>query len=149
MHLSFSGYEQAIVPPKDHGAQDYGVFYLESIVSVFDRSKWIADLDIMPVIAHEGFTRFTHGTSCSHAREMKLPPFAAASIDKWEELLDRPDEAGIVRGFQNSIARLAATCVSIRQNYRTIVLSGEPCWECLLGQLKGPNRDISKFILIQ
>ncbi|PQE17678.1 hypothetical protein CJF31_00005357 [Rutstroemia sp. NJR-2017a BVV2] len=154
MHLSFSGYEQAIVPLKTHGAQDFGAqdfgaFYLESVVSVFDRRKWIADLDIMSGLAHGGFRRFTYSTLCNHDREMKLPPFAAASIDKWEELLDRPDETGIVRGFQNSIARLAATCVSIRRKHPTIVLSGETCWECLLEELKDQNRDISKLILIQ
>ncbi|PQE24524.1 hypothetical protein CJF32_00007547 [Rutstroemia sp. NJR-2017a WRK4] len=149
MHLSLTGYEQAIVQSQKHGAQDFGVFYLESVVSVFDRSKWVADLDIMSGLAHDGFRRFTHGTTCDHAREMKVPSFAAASIDKWEELLDRPDETGVVRGFQNSIARLAATCVSIQRNHPTIVLSGETCWECLLEEIKSQHKDISKLILIQ
>jgi hypothetical protein len=149
MHLSFSGYEQAIVPSGTHGAQDFGAFYLESIVSVFDRSKWIADLNIMSSLERQSLMRLTHGTSCNHAREIKRPRFAAASIDKWEELLDPPDEIGIVRGFQNSIARLTATCVSIQRYYPTIVLSGELCWECVFEKLKSQHIDTSKFILIQ
>ncbi|RYN89798.1 hypothetical protein AA0120_g6212 [Alternaria tenuissima] len=48
LHLSFTGYEQTVVEAlSHHGAQMSEVFFLESLISAYDRTKWIADLDVL------------------------------------------------------------------------------------------------------
>ena len=46
LHLSFSEYQLA-VDIGAHGGRDQEACYIEAIVSVYDRGRWIADLDIL------------------------------------------------------------------------------------------------------
>ncbi len=53
-----------------------------------------------------------------------------ASIDCWEELLERPLEEGIVRAHGNWQARLAAAALGVQRGHKTFVLSEDFCWNC-------------------
>jgi len=46
LHLRFTDYTLPI-DVGEHGLRDYEIYFLESVVSVHDRGKWIADLDIL------------------------------------------------------------------------------------------------------
>ncbi|KAF4622802.1 hypothetical protein G7Y89_g14223 [Cudoniella acicularis] len=87
LHLSFTEYN----PPVSlglHGAQDAEVFILESIVSVHDHGKWIADLDILGVLGN--LLRYKQ-EDCSHGIG-ELPAKKFTAIDTWDEFLDRPED---------------------------------------------------------
>ncbi|KUI61453.1 hypothetical protein VP1G_08642 [Cytospora mali] len=50
LHLSFTGYEQPVVSSVTHGARDVEARYMEALVSVYNGSKWVADLDIITAL---------------------------------------------------------------------------------------------------
>jgi hypothetical protein len=53
------------------------------------------------------------------------------SIDNWDELLDSPSGAGVVRANSNWIARLAATVTALQKGHPVCVIKGDACWECI------------------
>jgi hypothetical protein len=147
LHLSFTGYEQTVVEALNHhGAQVTEVFFLESLISAYDRTKWIADLDVLASFNDGSLTRAPlPSVQCMHDSR-DLPTFPIASIDSWEELIDRPSEAGVVRSFGAPFARLAAMSISVQKRYPTVILPGKTCWLCLQETLQ---RDVSSCIFIQ
>lgn len=126
LHLSFTEYNPAVILGL-HGAQDAEAFVLESIVSVHDRGKWVADLDILKVIDKLVF--YKQGT-CDHGvGELPTRPFT--SIDSWEEFLDRPvSKIGIARAHRNWVARLTLIATSLSQDLHTILCPETVCWKC-------------------
>jgi hypothetical protein len=72
--------------------------------------------------------------SCSH--KVKNRTRKITSLDSWEELLDNPenlgrDNVGIVRAYNNLLARLAATCINIQKGLRTVLFPSRPaCCQC-------------------
>lgn len=153
VHLAFTGYDQAVVGIGSHGAQDVEAYFLEVLVSVEDRGKWVADLDILSalkdtklhkIVARKGYCR------CGNHPPFHKAPYLVTAIDSWDELLDRPENAGIVRAHENWLARLALTSVSIQCQYKTVLLTDSPCWKCCKTML--PNikkeKEFSSMIFI-
>ena len=136
LHLSFTQYTLP-VNTGDSGGQDIEAFYLESLISVYDRDKWVADLDILKMLGSELFQRHTYTKACDH-RHGQTPRFDLISIDNWEELLDREEVRTIVRAHRNPMARLATAAISVRQGRPTIILPDEFCFTC--GVSKPPHR---------
>jgi hypothetical protein len=144
LHLSFTPY---VLPLNigDHGTQDKDVFFVESLVSVYDHSKWIADLDILKSFESHLFSRVQRAYNCNHccncqntgscehsnrvASSLKL-----TSLDNWEELIERDRVNCIVRANGNWLARLATNVLSISQGHKTAVVSNPICWECINSQ---------------
>jgi hypothetical protein len=128
LHLSFTEYNPAVNLGL-HGAQDAEVFILESIVSVHDRGKWIADLDILGVLGE--LERWQH-VKCNHGiGELPTGIKKFTAIDSWEEFLDRPEDSiGIARAHCNWVARLTLVATSLSQGIPTILCSRETCWKC-------------------
>ena len=67
-HLSFTGYESEL-DTGEHGLLDKQVYFLESIVEVYDRGSWIADLDILIALNGEIGGRYIY----------RLPPRESCS----------------------------------------------------------------------
>lgn len=130
LHLSFTQYTL----PYDigsHGAQDTEVYFLESLISVHDRDKWIADLDVLGTLP---LLRKVHQlTPCEEHKSMP-PAYDAVAIDSWDELLDREPVTAVIRTHQNPMARLATAIISANQRHNTVILPDVVCWPCLTKQ---------------
>ena len=50
LHLSFTGYEQAVASTVMHGARDVEARYVEALISVYDECRWVADLDVLSAL---------------------------------------------------------------------------------------------------
>ena len=128
LHLSFTQYTMP-VNIGEHGGQDVEMFFLESLVSVHDRDKWVADLDVLRMLKSHLFTRYSPLRECKHPPGQ--PPLREhIAIDSWEELLDREKVPVIVRAHRNQAGRLAAAAVSVIQGYPTFIVPETICWMC-------------------
>lgn len=129
LHLAFSGYELPL-DVGEHGGRNREAFFLESLVSIHDRGEWIADLDILSTFDSPRFHSIIDQPSCLAGRPRRVPQFPLVSIDTWQELLDIPLDAAVVRAQNNWLGRLAAASVSINLGYHTILFTGTACWKC-------------------
>ncbi|KAK3171338.1 hypothetical protein OEA41_003422 [Lepraria neglecta] len=113
LHLSSTQYTMPVIIG-EHGGQDVELFFLESLVSVHDRDKWVADLDVLRMLKSHLFTRYSPLRECKHPPGQ--PPLREhIAIDSWEELLDREKVLVVVRAQRNQAGRLAAAAVSVIQ----------------------------------
>ncbi|KAI1367472.1 hypothetical protein F5Y08DRAFT_336708 [Xylaria arbuscula] len=127
LHLSFTGYEQPVASAVHHGAQDTEACYLETLVSIFDGSRKIGDVDILKAlkspILHRGGQAYDD--ECQHGRRgdrrnkrrrTQTPRWIC--VDSWDELLELPEgKIGIVRAHQNPFARLAAAAACVQKGF--------------------------------
>ena len=138
LHLSFTDYEVPLSVPL--GAIDADAVMLESLISVYDREKWIADLDILGSLAanesrfysalHGGVPELESQTFRGEKPTISMD-FATkqmVSIDNWDELLDPPEmlrtsQVGVIRAYNNWQARLATMSVCVQMKYQTAVLA--------------------------
>ncbi|KAK7932256.1 hypothetical protein PG985_002968 [Apiospora marii] len=100
LHLSFTPNEF----PLDYGASgviDHQVFYVESVVSVHDSGKWVADLDILGAFQRRDLHVLEHSNGLPdenrstqahvHSNAIKQSVLDSfVSVDTWEEVLDTP-----------------------------------------------------------
>ena len=125
LHLSFTG---ASAPINLRG-QDVDVYLLETLISLMDGDKWIADLNVFRTIENMGVERLSSCQGHNHSSVVAAHNFTA--IDNWLGLIDAPTRPlSIVLAHKNWQARLAATTISIALGYETVVLSDHPCWDC-------------------
>ncbi|GAB1311481.1 hypothetical protein MFIFM68171_01691 [Madurella fahalii] len=122
LHLKFTPY---ILPPvTTPGAINSHITLREALISIFDGAKWVADLDLLTPLSHNGIRRFKIGRRCGHEVDKdagKLGRVLAGemggyfkSVKVWEELLVCKEylltsETGIIREHGNWYVRLAAT----------------------------------------
>jgi hypothetical protein len=155
VHLSFTEYEMPLHALGDGRHEiDRPINLMESLISVYDRGKWIADLDALKAFRHQGLHHnrdegYLHRQFCIARTNVELemcmrrpkitfleasktfPGLKSTSIDNWEELLDRPKRGTmIIRAHGNWLARLALTAVCANSDLDTIILGKEPCWSC-------------------
>ena len=128
-HLSFTGYEL----PLDldlRGGRDAPAYLLETVLSVYDQGKWIADLDILRSCSQ--WLR-VQGPNCNHSSEEKSAVslfMPLVSVDSWLELLDPPVQNAVVRAHGNPFARLATAALAVRLAHKVVILAANPCWTC-------------------
>ncbi|KAI3323143.1 hypothetical protein HD806DRAFT_102014 [Xylariaceae sp. AK1471] len=147
LHLGFTDY----IFPVDvgsHGNRDSEVYFLESLVSVHDRGKWVADLDILRTLENDttwtvgaashwkqpqfssiGECEHVEHTKSSSTEEIRHPNLTA--IDDWNEILDPPGTVAVVRSLDNWLGRLATAAVCRQLGFLVIVLPGRLCWCCI------------------
>jgi hypothetical protein len=129
LHLSFTEYN----PPihlGNHGAQDDEVFILESVVSVHDHGRWVADLDIIQALKSPLLHHLAEPPElCSHVAG-EPPSTKLTSIDSWEEFLDRAENVSIARAHGNWVARLSLVSIGISQGVTVVVCPSRVCWKC-------------------
>ncbi|KAI9172791.1 hypothetical protein HJFPF1_02305 [Paramyrothecium foliicola] len=144
LHLSFTEFEMPYDLGK-RGSIDNDVHFVETIVSVYEKSEWVADLDVLllfePLLSGyqcvRRFKRSTHERGCYHpSPSWRALPYRLTSIDNWEELINAPNDLGqshiaIIRANDNRLARLAAASVAVQMGLRTVVLpNSDFCWSC-------------------
>lgn len=132
LHLSFTEW-QLPIDVGSRGNRDVQASYVEAAIGVYDRSKWVADLNILDVFNPQ-LCRIVR--ECREHRSGQAIPIDKisefVSIDCWEELLDSPTEVGVVRARGNWQARLAAAALAIQRGHETRIVPGNICWLCCL-----------------
>lgn len=137
-HLSFTEYYRPL-DLSERGEQDIRVAILESVVSVYDGGRWVADLDILAAMESMDLHRITtkesrcefHGVG-THAEEV-------ISLENWDEVLDLPTVTSVVSARGNPLARLAIATVMVQlrssgEFHRKIAVcppGGEICIFCI------------------
>jgi hypothetical protein len=122
LHISYTDW-QLPIDIGARGKRDVEAHYVEAAIGVYDRGKWVADLNILDVFRHR-LSQIVR-TWTDHR---KYPPpidetAKFVTIDNWEELLDSPTEVGVVHARGNWQARLAAAALSIQRGHETVLLS--------------------------
>lgn len=132
LNLSFTGYEHSVESTVEHGAVDVEAQYLETLVSVYDGKRWIADLDILSALGNARVKRLRLPDPCNHDGGA-LKRLRWISIDCWDELINMTDEINIVRAHENSLARLAAVTVATQVTKRRchVLPPRTECYECV------------------
>jgi hypothetical protein len=140
LHLSFSGYELPIMT-SEHGGRFVEAFFLESIVSVHESGEWVADLDILKALESPDLKPVAQYPKCKPQPAGHKPFFEVIAIDCWEELLESPTNAGVVRAHGNWQARLAAAAISVQLRHSTVLFRGHGCWACGYKTLQGSREE--------
>ena len=129
LHLSFTGYDLPVDDVTTKGAQDIEAYFVESVISVHEHGKWVADIDILATLQDPLFRRLP-STPCSHHSRGAVLPFQTTAIDNWDEYLDPPENACVFRAQNNKLARLAAAAVSVQKKKHTLVAKDTICFQC-------------------
>jgi hypothetical protein len=156
LHLSFTNYEF----PVDLGVRSvyhHEAYFVEALVSIYDKGSWIADLDILAAFGSPDLTKLTigrhrPGSGCRLEDSIDGPiqplventtvsesgtaiaKFHATSIDSWNELLDSPEDICVLRAHGNWISRLSATVLSSQLGYQIFLVPfdcTDICWQCV------------------
>ncbi|KAL8942984.1 MAG: hypothetical protein Q9216_001340 [Gyalolechia sp. 2 TL-2023] len=120
LHLSFTSAETPLNLGFS-GGQDTEACILETLFSVYEGGRWIADLNIFK---WANSIKLSKLPSCT---TQHLDTDAGRSkvicIDSWLGLVDAPEEhISLVRAHGNWQARLAASSISLALGYNTIIL---------------------------
>lgn len=116
LHLSFTG---SVLPLNTGNRGDIhrDAFFVETLIQVFDRGDWIADLDVL-----KAFSTFEFGWVPSTISAQKKLMQPLVSLDAWSELLDTPPPGSVVRANGNHLARLAAATVVVQRGFMPRVI---------------------------
>ena len=114
---------------------DQEAYFVESVISVLESGKWVADLDILQINFEELYKIEMRAPCPGHPDG--VADYDYTSIDNWEELLDSPVDVGIFRARGNWAARLAAVSILSQQGVgHSVGLLGPEqfCLQCLHDQ---------------
>lgn len=147
IHLSFSGYEmplQSLDMNKDGQIIDRPVRLVETIAQLFDRDRWIADLDIMAALESILLSRVVcrankdkNDTACGAEYSIIFEKDDLVAADNWDEILTlNGDSLSVVRATGNWLARLAATVINVQAQRFIILVPKDVCWTCLKENLQ-------------
>ena len=137
LHLGFSGYEFPMTIG-DHGGRFVEAFFIETVVSVHDSGRWVADLDVLATLQSKNLYSLIQQPTCQECSPAgSVPEVEVTALDNWEELLDPPRNAGVVRAHGNWQGRLAAANVSLMQGHPTVLFRGHGCWTCAVKVMEG------------
>ncbi|KAI9652763.1 MAG: hypothetical protein M1831_006565 [Alyxoria varia] len=137
LHLWFTGWSNPIVAHDGRRTIDTDFSIVESVITVRDSGKDVADLDILR--AGKNLTMLPEPTDCTHT-SAEFEAFKCVSLDSWDELFETPEQekrmtrVGIFRAYGNWPARLAAACVPVqlgRQNTLRMITSDHKCMKCI------------------
>ena len=132
LHLSFTDWRIPLDSPGSATRTiDQDTHFIESVISVLDSGRWVADLDILCIDFASSVKLESKGSCSVHAQK---PHYDYTSIDNWEELLDGPESVGVFRAHKNWAARLAAVSILCqREQAHSIGILGPKafCLECL------------------
>lgn len=133
LHLSFTDWS---MPLETRGVLtrtiDQDAYLIESVISVKDSGRWVADLDILCIDFAELKILESEGSCPGH--NDKRSDHDYTSIDNWEELLDGPNTVGIFRAHGNWAARLAAVSILCQKDQAHSIGMLSPtkfCLDCL------------------
>ncbi|KAL4861298.1 hypothetical protein BDV12DRAFT_208160 [Aspergillus spectabilis] len=151
LHMSFTGGKGPVsVGPS--GFRGMEAYCLETKVSLFDGAEWVADLDILKALEHSRLWASNLGPSsgtCSHGATFGKIGMRLVSIDCWEEILNPPPSALIVRSGPSWMARLAALSIGLSKRYACVILPKDEtfCWGCV-SNVFGIDRNKTDVLLV-
>lgn len=149
LHLSFTNWTEPLIVA-NQGKIDQSVFYVESVVSVHDRGTWVADFEIFGdrilsfLQPSDGEWEF--GCKCTGDGNK-----GATSIDSWEEIIDPPENVGIVRAHENWAARLAAQAVLLAHGGASVLVVDPQrtfCVKCISNRCEDLGEPFTRSIII-
>ena len=129
LHMSFTEWTLPI-DVGSRGNRDIEAYYVETAIGVYDKGKWVADVNVLDVFRHR-LSRIL--PKCLIRHHVPLAPEGLGklvAIDNWDELIDSPPEVAVVRAHKNWQARLATAALSLQRGHETRVLPDEVCWTC-------------------
>jgi hypothetical protein len=139
LHISFSEASQA-VNVNFSGGPDVEAYFLETLISVYSRAEWIAELDILGSVTNPNLTCDAHQSeACSRKGHSTPEATTVISIDNFAELLVPPQQPGIIRAEGNWQARLAATALCLTKGYKVVIKAPNACLSCLLDKVMAGN----------
>ncbi|KLJ09189.1 hypothetical protein EMPG_15382 [Blastomyces silverae] len=143
LHLSFTDWSAPIDLGRGH--RDAEAYVVESVVSVNDNGRWIADLDVLDSLKN-GCGQFDHKfffkSGCAHTpsstattatQNATVGDFVdkeISCITNWDEFLERPDTPSVAMTHNNWLARLSIAVIAIRRGDRVFV-NDRFCIQCL------------------
>ncbi|KAI1322120.1 hypothetical protein F5Y16DRAFT_413434 [Xylariaceae sp. FL0255] len=134
LHISFSDAWQAI-NVNFSGGRDVEAYFLETLVSVYNRGEWIAELDISGAMANKGLIReYVTMKPCLSICNPGEYAMELISIDNFAEMIIPPKRPGLVRAKGNWEARLAAASLCIAKGYQVVLKPEDTCLACFLKQ---------------
>ncbi|KAK7960783.1 hypothetical protein PG988_011997 [Apiospora saccharicola] len=144
MHLGFTNWQAPLFHTLSTGQRDADVNIIESVVSIRDAGKWVADVDIYRALLNDRLERQGEVKSCEHVTAdgvRKADKIVGEiddelmSVETWDQVLDDVDGSAVVRCFDNRVARLAIISVlslhSQANGRAMLICSKKPCWKCL------------------
>ena len=130
LHLAFTG-AQSRVNLEFSGAQDDEVYMLETLISVHDEGKWVADLNPLKMFSSIDLCIIPACNDKEGHQNRPYPHQRMTSIENWFEMIDPPESRyAIVQAHGNLEARLAAASISVALGFHTLILPREICWTC-------------------
>lgn len=128
LHLSFSQASQAI-NIEFSGGRDVEAYFLETLISVYDKEAWVAELDVLEAVKSQGLVReFLKGDPCTCSATGE---YSLIAIDSYAEMLIPPRNWGVIRAEGNWQARLAAASICLAAGYKVVLKPKNTCWVCL------------------
>ncbi|TGJ82730.1 hypothetical protein E0Z10_g6029 [Xylaria hypoxylon] len=134
LHLSFSEASQAI-NVNFSGGRDVEAYFLESLISVYNRDEWIAELDILGLVTNPNLKSSDElpGSKACNCKDHSMHGGPTViSIDNFAEMLVPPNQPGIIRAKGNWQARLAATALCLAKGYRVVIKAPGTCLACVV-----------------
>jgi hypothetical protein len=153
LHLSFTGWSMQIdsaANTSESGLVDKEAEIYEALVSVHERGKWVADLDILTATSKSCFDpehEFYYKVGCDHDRSFVKPIEKLSNntpdiqidvteplltIKSWEEFMDflqHPNGPVLVMSYRNWTVRLAIASLAVMRKMRVFVNNGF-CYDC-------------------
>lgn len=148
LHLSFTKWKMPVFW-ESTGEIDQQVFLLESVISVQDKGRWVADLNVL-CLEQDSMDILEFGCDCNPD---ELPQEKdIVSLDSWEELLDAPPSVGVVRSCGNWAARLSIASALVQKGHShcAVLVANEPrgiCWRHLVEHYAYPELHLPQFII--
>jgi hypothetical protein len=139
LHLSFTDWTISIdIGESGRGRRDVEAHLVESLVSVFDRGRWIADLDVLSAL-NKGSSQVDHQyyykPGCSHKAGREVDPTTLengiVTIKTWDEFLEPSSCPAVVMAHENWEAKLALATLGVARGDRVFVNSDKVCDICL------------------
>ena len=139
LHLSFTS-AKSNISGHFEGLKDCELEVVETALSVYERDKWVADLDVLNSITNDLLPQIFPCSECQQQRNRKTDKKGllgenkpgVTAIANWTELLDPPETTySIVKASGNWEARLAASVIAVASGYHGSVLPDTWCWTCV------------------
>ncbi|KAK6822743.1 hypothetical protein PG987_014288 [Apiospora arundinis] len=86
MHLSFTNRERPLEGFSLLGNQDVESTFMESVLSIRERGRWVGDVDVLPALRSKVIYHLPPQPTCSHDVHTEPPQTHMTSIESWNEL---------------------------------------------------------------
>lgn len=145
LHLSFSQASQAINIDFS-GGRDVEAYFLETLISVYDKEAWVAELDVLGAMKSQGLVRrFLKADPCTCSATGE---YSLIAVDSYPEMFIPPRDWGVIRAEGNWQARLAAASICLAAGYKVVLKPKHTCWICLQKGIRPIANGHSKLMII-